>query len=280
LAVQHFTNDAVSYWMKIFILSLCFLLTYLLTIGQTQRITPVGTLKINDTLYADETEIANIHWREFLMYLLSIKKDTLLYEKMLPDTLVWNIDSELTSVEYYLRHPSFGYYPVVGVTYEQALEYCRWRTYAANLAVYWKENKIRNPKPDSAYKFPLKFYYRLPSPQEFNLLLKPGIDSSNRYFRKWIKRDSIWSNTKESYERYYKISSRPPLGPAPIKSFFTNKFGLFNIIGNVAELTSEKGVAKGGGFIHPLPLCNYPNSQLYTKPEKWLGFRCVAVLLK
>jgi formylglycine-generating enzyme len=31
-------------------------------------------------------------------------------------------------VEYYLRHGGFRYYPVVGVSWTQANDYCKWRT--------------------------------------------------------------------------------------------------------------------------------------------------------
>jgi hypothetical protein len=48
---------------------------------------PIGTRQINDSIYLDETEVANIHWLEFLHY---IKKDSgeVFYRKMLPDTTV------------------------------------------------------------------------------------------------------------------------------------------------------------------------------------------------
>ena len=33
---------------------------------------------------------------------------------------------------------------------------------------------------------------------------------------------------------------------APVNSYTKNYFGLYNLIGNVAEMTSEKGICKGG----------------------------------
>ena len=34
-------------------------------------------------------------------------------------------------------------------------------------------------------------------------------------------------------------------------SFFPNNFKLYNVKGNVAEMTSVKGIAKGGSYFHP-----------------------------
>jgi sulfatase modifying factor 1 len=35
-------------------------------------------------------------------------------------------------VEYYFSHPSYNYYPVVGVTWKQARDFCIWRTDRVN----------------------------------------------------------------------------------------------------------------------------------------------------
>ncbi len=35
-------------------------------------------------------------------------------------------------VEYYFRHPSYNYYPVVGVTWRQAHDFCLWRSDRVN----------------------------------------------------------------------------------------------------------------------------------------------------
>ncbi|MHA0111623.1 hypothetical protein ACXYUI_31710, partial [Klebsiella pneumoniae] len=51
-----------------------------------------------------------------------------------PDTLVWRSELAYNEpfVEYYFRHPSYNYYPVVGVSWKQAVDFCTWRTSRVN----------------------------------------------------------------------------------------------------------------------------------------------------
>jgi formylglycine-generating enzyme required for sulfatase activity len=65
---------------------------------------------------------------------------------------------------------------------------------------------------------------------------------------------------------------------APVYSYWKNRFGLFQTIGNVAEMISEKGICKGGSWRHELETCRAGNDIAYSKPMSWLGFRCVCVV--
>jgi hypothetical protein len=58
------------------------------------------------------------------------------------------------------------------------------------------------------------------------------------------------------------------------------KCKLYNLRGNAAEMTSEKGIAFGGSYLHRAN-CSYVNDfQKYESSEEWLGFRCVAVKIR
>ena len=92
------------------------------------------------SFYLDEAEVTN---SEYLLY-LQVTKDIFppseekyknIYSAALPDTLVWRNSLEDNEIltENYLRHPAYSDYPVVGVSWLQATQYCKWRTSAINL---------------------------------------------------------------------------------------------------------------------------------------------------
>ncbi len=88
------------------------------------------------SFYMDETEVTNLDYLEYLYWLNRVFKADYpeVYRKALPDTLVWR--SRLAYNEplanLYLRHPAYHDYPVVGVTWVQASDYCQWRSDRVN----------------------------------------------------------------------------------------------------------------------------------------------------
>ena len=87
------------------------------------------------SFYMDETEVTN---QNYLMYLDWIKQVyppedenfRKIYEGVIPDTLVWRnrLGYNEVMTNNYLRHPAYGEYPVVGVSWIQAVEYANWRS--------------------------------------------------------------------------------------------------------------------------------------------------------
>lgn len=254
---------------------------------------PPGTVQVNDTLFVDATETANIHWREYLFYLQDVNKDTAGFYKALPDTLVWNNlewkpDTVFKKIvllnnpyqEIYFRHPAFNNYPVVGISYEQVVDFCKWRTFAANQVIYFNENNIANPRLHLKDKFPIRFIYRLPTKEEWESIASSPIDSTSKVFRKYSKKSSFYYNAKEYAESKPKKNDIFNPYTADTKSFYISRLGTYHMIGNIAEMISEKGIAKGGSFNHPLDSCKIIIDQHYVQLENWLGFRSVAVLVK
>jgi hypothetical protein len=73
----------------------------------------------------------------------------------------------------------------------------------------------------------------------------------------------------------------PPPGQLGLEYVYVNPanyLGLYNIIGNAAEMTAAKGVAKGGSFKSSVLELKPEAQQLYQGPQSWLGFRCVATV--
>ena len=91
------------------------------------------------SFYLDEAEVSN---SEYLFYLLWLERVfpprqddySHIYEAALPDTLVWRnaLGSNESLSETYLRHPAYANYPVVGVSWSQANDFCQWRTDRVN----------------------------------------------------------------------------------------------------------------------------------------------------
>jgi len=88
------------------------------------------------SFYMDETEISNVDYREYLNWVYKVYFDEYpdLYFKNLPDTLCWRRRLAFNEpyVQFYFRHPAYNDYPAVGVSWDQANEYCLWRTDRVN----------------------------------------------------------------------------------------------------------------------------------------------------
>lgn len=95
------------------------------------------------SFYIDETEVANVDYVEYLYWLSRVFGTDYpeVYRKALPDTLVWREKLAYNEplVETYFRHPAYRNYPVVGVSWVQANDYCLWRTDRVNEMLLIKE---------------------------------------------------------------------------------------------------------------------------------------------
>jgi len=91
------------------------------------------------SFYLDESEVTNAEYLFYLEWTEKVfprnnqnYKD--IYLSAVPDTLVWRdvLGSNELLTENYLRHPAYADYPVVGVSWIQATQYCKWRTNIVN----------------------------------------------------------------------------------------------------------------------------------------------------
>jgi len=88
------------------------------------------------SFFMDETEVTNIHYREYLYHIQRVYGESYpeVYWKAMPDENVWrsNLGYNEPMINNYLKHPGFNYYPVVGVSWKQAVDYANWRTDRVN----------------------------------------------------------------------------------------------------------------------------------------------------
>jgi len=95
------------------------------------------------SFYMDETEVTNFMYLEYLYWLERVYSADYpeVYHKAVPDTLVWRSKLAYNEpyVEFYLRHPAYRDYPVVGVNWLQANDFCAWRTDRVNEIILIRE---------------------------------------------------------------------------------------------------------------------------------------------
>nr|WP_311949525.1 SUMF1/EgtB/PvdO family nonheme iron enzyme [Mucilaginibacter terrae] len=104
------------------------------------------------SFYMDETEVSNQDWLDYLHYIsITFPGDRELYYNATPDTLVWRrpLSYNEPYVDNYLRHPAFQDYPVVGVTWDQAKEYCVFRTNQMNENILRESGRLASWKDAS-----------------------------------------------------------------------------------------------------------------------------------
>lgn len=174
-----------------------------------------------DLAEAAKRENAGIARKNFI-----VTKDQPVY----PDTLVWMRDfsysyNEPMTKSYY-SHPSYGGYPVVGVTWKQAMAFCHWRTHYQN--TYLEKHNMA-----------VDGDFRLPSEAEWEYAARGGRTESmfpwgNYYLRN--KKGCLLANFKPGRGNYAEDGG---FYTVPAKAYWPNDYGLYNMSGNVAEWTGS-----------------------------------------
>ncbi|OYU83924.1 MAG: gliding motility lipoprotein GldJ [Flavobacterium sp. BFFFF2] len=102
------------------------------------------------SFYMDETEVTNMMYMEYLDWLKRVfppdqENYKNIYTGASPDTLVWRsrLGYNETMTNYYLRHPAYAEYPVVGVNWIQAAEFAKWRTDRVNESVLERDGFLK-----------------------------------------------------------------------------------------------------------------------------------------
>ena len=101
-----------------------------LTIKNYQKKTPPsGLTEIKPGLYCDKQHLSNVDWLEYLYWLEHIYgKESAEYRAALPDEQVLRQQLPDSIARIYANHPTYRFFPLLGISPEQARAYCEWRT--------------------------------------------------------------------------------------------------------------------------------------------------------
>lgn len=214
--------------------------------------------------YLSKYEVSN---ELYLRFVTEQTKEEFL-KSVLPDTLCWEKDGPNEKyIEYYFRHPAYANYPVVGVSYEQAILFCNWLTEKYNNFENRKFKKVvfRLPSKYEWFRattnkmnatFPWETSFLFNERGHMNAAFK-SIDqkcvlNNGTVIEEFDDPDyyslpinlSKKKKTKIERDPYFDLSD--PI--TPILFFEANAFGIYNLAGNVREMVAEKGYTKGGGW--------------------------------
>lgn len=197
-----------------------------------------------DTAYMDNGKIVN----EVKYKPLRNRRDLVSCKiiNIYPDTLCWINEYTYSYNEpamlNYFSHPSYGQFPVVGITWEQAQAFSYWRT-----QIY-----------QNTAKLPAAQEFRLPSEAEWEYAARGGLHNAQYPWGGPYVRDSkgcFMANFKPMRGNYTEDGY---LIPAEVGSFDPNDYGLFDMAGNVSEWTRDTYDETLTNFTHDMnPSYNY-----------------------
>lgn len=238
-------------------------------------------------LAIDETEIPNIEWQQYVR--AQVAEGTAL-ASLLP------IAEYLPVPDYYVNS-FYAYYPVVGITYEQAKQFCQWRTHVVN-EQFSRTKDLANVVCE--YRLPTEAEWEdaaaknsgLPYGTACPILPVQVVEGAAAYLQKranisatipQMKADIIAYNKQNPSRSWINYAQPEPyflrlVIPVYVYQSPVNYFGLYQMLGNVAEMIEEPGVTKGGSYRDSLEACSIKARGSYSGPSATIGFRAVCTV--
>lgn len=231
--------------------------------------------------FISKYEVSNLEYREFLDSLIKNNETEKLKFAQI-DTIQWNKmfgnRNNQPHVIYYDKHPAYNHYPVVNISYEGAVLYCRWLT-----------EKYKHINKDKSFTYE----FNLPDKQQWIRAARGNKKTIYAWDSPRLLGDIYYCNFKNlgSENIHYNPDTKKYevvdtyLNPvessdisAPVKSYYPNTFGIYNMCGNVAEMIGDYGTAMGGSWNDSGYDVRVESEQKYQNPNPYIGFRPVMTL--
>jgi hypothetical protein len=230
-------------------------------------------LKIERNIWAAETELTVEDYETFLMDLVK-NRDFETIEICKTEKVNWKAflnesQANLKDTQIFKNgHPDDAKMPIQSINYEAAVAYCKWLTEVYNRSEY-KKKKFN------------KVIFRLPTEAEWEEAAKGRLNADYPWG------GYSYTNAEGCYLSNFDVANDKPCEDCKVKfssndggfftvpadSYFPNNYGLYNLSGNVAEMTATKGFAKGGSWNDTPENCKVSSNQTFTKPSPKVGFR-------
>ena len=230
---------------------------------------PSGTVIIEGntsaikSFYISKTEVSNEDYNLFVKD-IAASGDKVLLEKVQMDNQKWETVCHNTPfVTLYSTHQSYSNYPAVNITYEGAVEYCKWLT----------ENANKDSKKGPVYEA------RLPTREEWVRAAEGNLSRINyawggQYVRNSKGCDLCQYNGTSEAVPLYDIRNYP----CKTDAYFPNTIGLYNMNGNAAEMVAQKGMAVGGSWASKDSEVKILSTMTYQEPSPIVGFRPIVMI--
>ena len=255
------------------------LFTCLATKAQNRDpLTPYECLKLKENVFITETETKIGDWF-ILLKILKQENRIDLFKFCIPDTNKLNkrcVLGQLGNIDNLFEGKNFYKnvcidLPITGVSWEQVQVYLDYYPKIIEFKVgsYQLRHKtskhLRAALPDSNfYVTGIKDEHQFLEEKELFKCPFVNMHYENVDFSKCKNK-----NVNKHPERFCSRDS-----VLSIAMFNLNHLYLYDFLGNVAEMSSTKGVAYGGSFLDTYRIGETYRTT-YSKPERWLGFRCM-----
>ena len=264
-------------------------------------------VKVKDNIYASEYELDNRDYQFFLTYLENQHYDDL-YEIAKFDFSGYDeVNTAFAKTYHYnddkVKVMNYSDYPTMDITFEAAKLYCEWLTaqYNAQESRKYQKVKFRLPSQKEWTMAALGYVNFQSWNFEDNIVkARPYGNEKPRYFEEyrigdydsvsypwyhsdWFKsRNSIVNEngcylanvkTPEGYKCTNEIEGDGFRLMSPVGTYFSNDMGLYDVIGNVAEMINEPGKAMGGSWNHLPEESTITSINQYDERSGTVGFR-------